>query len=90
VDIIIPVLFGINGLRNNPPLPVFKAYFSAIPGWHFPKDLIEISLIGGHGYSHIIICSGWQKLPLGTVYAFDVGVHGSDLHGSKATSVISW
>ena len=49
------VLFGINGLRNRssylvrPPFLVFTARFSATPGWHFPRALIESSLIGGCG-----------------------------------------
>jgi len=40
----ISVLFGINGLRNNlvrPPFLAFMACFSATPGWHFPRALIE-------------------------------------------------
>ena len=55
----ISVLFGINRLGNKPshlvgpPFPAFKTHFSATPGWHFPKALIESSLIGGCGYSHV-------------------------------------
>ena len=51
----ISVLFGINGLRNEPSylvgpaFLVFTACFSATPGWHFPRALIESSLIGGCG-----------------------------------------
>ena len=51
----ISVLFGINRLRNKPPYLVgppflaFTACFSATPGWHFLKALIESSLIGGCG-----------------------------------------
>ena len=51
----ISVLFGINGLRNKPSYLVgpaflaFTACFSATPGWHFPRALIESSLIGGCG-----------------------------------------
>ena len=56
----IPILFSINGFRNKPPLPVFKGCFLVIPGWHFPRNLIEISLIGGHGYSHISAQDGWN------------------------------
>ena len=43
----ISVPFGINGLRNKssylvrPPFLVFMACFSVIPGWHFPRALIE-------------------------------------------------
>jgi len=54
----ISVLFGINGLacRNKPSYPVypvgppflaFMADFSAMPNWHFPRALIESSLVGG-------------------------------------------
>ena len=56
----IPVLFSINGFGNKPPLPVFKGCFLVIPGWHFPRNLIEISLIGGHGYRHISAQDGWN------------------------------
>ena len=43
----ISVPFGINGLRNKssylvrPPFLVFMACFSATPGCHFLRDLIE-------------------------------------------------
>jgi len=46
----ISVLFGINGLRNKPsylvgpPFLVFMAQFLAMPGWLFPRALIESSL----------------------------------------------
>ena len=45
---VISVLFGINRLRNNPPYLVgppflaFTAHFSATPGWHFLRVLIEV------------------------------------------------
>ena len=51
----ISALFGINRLRNKPsylvgpPFLAFTAHFSAMPGWHFPRALIESSLIGGCG-----------------------------------------
>jgi len=40
----ISVLFDINGVRNKrshlvgPPLPEFKARFSAAAGWHFSRE----------------------------------------------------
>ena len=43
----ISALLGINGVRNKqlnlvgPPFPAFKACFSAVPGWHFSRALIE-------------------------------------------------
>ena len=49
----ISVLFGINRLRNKlsylvgPPFLAFMAHFSATQGWHFPRALIESSLIVG-------------------------------------------
>ena len=55
----ISVLFGINGLRNKssylvgPPFLAFTVHFSAIPGWHFPRALIESLLTGGCGWSHV-------------------------------------
>jgi len=51
----ISALFGINGLRNKPsylvgpPFLAFMACFSATPGWHFPRALIESSLTDGCG-----------------------------------------
>jgi len=51
----ISVLFGINGHKNKlsylvgPPFLVFMAPFSATPGWHFLRCLIESLLIGGCG-----------------------------------------
>ena len=51
----ISVLFGINGLRNKPsyllgpPFLAFMAHFSATPGCHFLRALIENLLIGGCG-----------------------------------------
>ena len=53
------ILFGINGVRNQrshlvgPPFPEFKARFSAMAGWHFPRDLTKRLLIGGCGQSHV-------------------------------------
>ena len=44
----ISVLFGINGVRNKrthlvgPPFPEFKSHFSAMPGWHFSRDLASV------------------------------------------------
>ena len=35
-------------LVGHPFLP-FMAHFSATPGWHFPRALIESSLTGGCG-----------------------------------------
>ena len=60
----IPVLFGINGVRNKrshlvgPPFPEFKARFSAMAGWHFSRDLTRRLLIGGCGQSHISVKDG--------------------------------
>ena len=34
----------------GPPFLAFTAHFSATQGWHFPRALIESSLIGGCGY----------------------------------------
>ena len=52
----ISALFGIDGLRNKPsylvgpPFLVFTAHFSATPGWHFLRALIEsLLIIGGCG-----------------------------------------
>jgi len=51
----ISVLFGINRHRNKlsylvgPPFLVFTARFSAMPGWHILRALIESLLIGGCG-----------------------------------------
>jgi len=51
----ISVFFGINGLRNKPTYlvgPLFLAFmacFSAMPGCHFLRALIENLLIGGCG-----------------------------------------
>ena len=48
----ISVLFGINRLRNKPsylvgpPFLAFTARFSAAPGWHFLRALIEIGVCG--------------------------------------------
>jgi len=55
----ISILSGINGVRNKrshlvgPPLPEFKAGFSAAAGWHFSRDLASRLLIGGCGQSHV-------------------------------------
>jgi len=55
----ISILFGINGVRNQrshlvgPPIPEFKARFSATAGWHFSRDLTRHVLIGGCGQSHV-------------------------------------
>jgi len=55
----ISILFGINGVRNKrshlvgPPVPEFKAHFSATAGWHFTWDLTRCLLIGGCGHSHV-------------------------------------
>ena len=50
----ISVLFGINGNKPSylvgPPFLVFMARFSATPGWHFSRALMESSLIGGCYY----------------------------------------
>jgi len=60
----ISVLFGINGVQNKrshlvgPPLPVFKACFSATAGWHFLRDLTRSLLIGGCGQSHVSVKDG--------------------------------
>ena len=51
----ISVLFGINGLTNKssylvgPPFLAFTVHFSATPGWHSSRALIESSLTGGCG-----------------------------------------
>jgi len=51
----ISVLLGINGLRNKPsfcvgpPFLAFTTCFSATPGWHFPRALIESLLTDGCG-----------------------------------------
>jgi len=51
----ISMLFGINGLRNKPsylvgpPFLAFSVHFSATPGWHFLRALIESLLTGGCG-----------------------------------------
>ena len=52
----ISVLFGKNGLRNEPSQcarPAFKAPFSATTGWHLPKAFNESLLSGGCGCSHV-------------------------------------
>ena len=55
----ISILFGINGVRNQPshlvgpPFPEFKVRFSATAGWHFSQDLTRRLLIGGYGQSHV-------------------------------------
>ena len=60
----ISVLFGINGVRNKrshlvgPPVPEFKAHFSAKAGWHFSRDLTRRLLVGGCGHSHISVKYG--------------------------------
>ena len=47
---VISVVFGINGLRNQPsclvapPFALFMARFSAMAGWHFLGDLIATLL----------------------------------------------
>jgi len=52
----ISILFGINRVRNRwsylvgPPFLAFTACFSAMPGSHFPRALIEsLVIIGGCG-----------------------------------------
>jgi len=58
------ILFGINGVRNKqshlvgPRFPEFKAHFSAMAGWHFPRDLARCLLIGGCGHSHVSVKDG--------------------------------
>ena len=66
---IISVIFGINGLRIELShlvgllFPTFKARFSATPGWHLPRGLIEsCEVVGGCGYSHITAQPGWNDI----------------------------
>ena len=59
----ISILFGINGHRNKlsylvgPPFLAFTAHFSATPGWHFPRALIESLLIVG--VVRVLTCRNW-------------------------------
>jgi len=60
----ISVPFGINVVRNKqshlvgPPFPAFKAFFSAMAGWHFSRDLTRHLLISRCGQSNVSVKDG--------------------------------
>ena len=68
----ISVHLDVNGVRSMPPYLVgppflaFMAHFSATPGWHFLRALIESLLTGGCGLESRI-CLRWLRLAQGEV-----------------------